>query len=328
MAQLTMIQAITNALDNALEKHDNTLIFGQDVGLNGGVFRATQGLQAKYGEERVFDTPLAESGIGGLAVGLAFQGFRPLPEIQFFGFMYETMDAIAGQMARTRFRTGGTRNMPITLRSPFGGGVHAPESHSDSLEGLMAQVPGLKVVIPSNPYDAKGLLLASIEDNDPVIFLEHMKLYRSFKDEVPEEYYTVPLGKAKVVQEGTDLSIVTYGYMVHESIKAATLLKEEGLSVEVIDLRTISPIDVETILLSVEKTGRLVVVQEAQRQAGISSVIMAEMAERQRGILALKAPIGRVSAPDSIYPFMLAENEWLPDAQKIMDKVKEVINFD
>jgi len=192
----------------------------------------------------------------------------------------------------------------------------------------MAQTPGLKVVIPSNPYDAKGLLLASIEDNDPVIFLEHMKIYRLFKEEVPQEYYTVPLGKAKVVLEGTDVSIVTYGYMVHESVKAAKLLQEEGISVEVIDLRTVSPIDVETIVVSVEKTGRLVVVQEAQRQAGVGSAIMAEMAERNRAILALKSPIGRVSAPDSIYPFMLAENDWLPDAQKIIDKVKEVINFD
>lgn len=328
MAQLTMIQAITNALDNALEKDENTLIFGQDVGLNGGVFRATQGLQAKYGEERVFDTPLAESAIGGLAIGLAFENFRPIPEIQFFGFIFEVMDGIAGQMSRTRYRTGGTRTMPITIRSPFGGGVHAPELHSDSLEGLMAQIPGIKVVIPSNPFDAKGLLLASIEDNDPVIFLEHMKLYRSLKEEVPEEYYTIPLGKAKIVFEGTDVSIVTYGYMVHEALKVAKQLDEEGISIEVIDLRTVSPIDIETIIQSIEKTGRLVVVQEAQRQAGVASTIMAEMAERKRAILALKAPIGRVSAPDSVYAFSLAENDWLPDAQDIIDKVKEVINFD
>jgi len=328
MAELTMIQAITNALDNALEKDENTLIFGQDVGLNGGVFRATQGLQAKYGEERVFDTPLAESGIGGLAVGLAFEKFRPIPEIQFFGFVFETMDAIADQMARTRYRTGGVHTMPITIRSPFGGGVHAPESHADSFEGIMAQVPGLKVVIPSNPYDAKGLLLASIEDNDPVIFLEHMKLYRSFKEEVPESYYTIPLGKAKVVHEGSDVTIVTYGYMVHESIKVAKQLLEENISIEVIDLRTVSPLDIETIIDSVEKTGRLVVVQEAQRQAGIAPIIMAEMAERQRAILALKSPIARVSAPDTVYAFSLAENDWLPNEKDIIDKVKEVFHFD
>lgn len=328
MAQLTMIQAITNALDQALEKDETTLIFGQDVGLNGGVFRATQGLQAKYGEERVFDTPLAESGIGGLAVGLAFQKFRPIPELQFFGFVFETMDAIADQMARTRYRTGGVHHMPITIRSPFGGGVHAPESHADSFEGIMAQVPGLKVVIPSNPYDAKGLLLASIEDNDPVIFLEHMKLYRSFKEEVPEAYYTIPLGKAAVALEGNDISIVTYGAMVHESLKVAKQLHEEGISVEVIDLRTVSPLDIETIVHSVEKTGRLVVVQEAQRQSGIAAMIISEIAERPQAMLSLKAPIGRVSAPDSVYAFSLAENDWLPNAQDIHDKIKEVINFD
>lgn len=328
MAQLTMIQAITNALDNALEKDENTLIFGEDVGLNGGVFRATQGLQAKYGEERVFDTPLAESAIGGLAIGLALEDFRPIPEVQFFGFVFEMMDSIAGQMSRTRYRTGGTRNLPITIRSPFGGGVHAPELHSDSLEGLMAQIPGIKVVIPSNPYDAKGLLLASIEDNDPVIFLEHMRLYRSFKEEVPEAYYTIPLGKASVVFEGSDVTIVTYGYMVREALSVAEQLQEEGVSVEVIDLRTLSPIDVETIMTSVKKTGRLVVVQEAQRQAGVASAIMAEMAERKDAILSLKAPIGRVSAPDSVYAFGLAENQWLPNAQDIIDKVKEVIHFD
>lgn len=328
MAELTMIQAITNALDNALERDENTLIFGEDVGKNGGVFRATQGLQAKYGEERVFDTPLAESGIGGLAIGLALEGFRPIPEIQFFGFVFEVMDSIAGQMSRIRYRTGGTRFTPITIRSPYGGGVHAPELHSDSLEGLMAQTPGLKVVIPSNPYDAKGLLLASIEDNDPVVFLEHMKLYRSFKEEVPEEYYTVPLGKAAVTKEGSDVSVVTYGYMVREAIKAAETLEKEGISVEIIDLRTISPIDVPTILSSVKKTGRLVVVQEAQRQAGVAASIMAEIAERKEAMLSLKAPIGRVSAPDSVFAFGLAENEWLPNEEDIADKIKEIVNFD
>ena len=328
MAQLTMIQAITNALDNALEKDENTLIFGEDVGLNGGVFRATEGLQATHGEDRVFDTPLAESAIGGLAIGLALEDYRPIAEIQFFGFVFEVMDSIAGQMSRTRYRMGGTRTMPITIRSPFGGGVHAPEMHSDSLEGLMAQTPGLKVVIPSNPYDAKGLLLASIEDNDPVVFLEHMKLYRSFKEEVPEEYYTIPLGKAAVAREGSDITIVTYGAMVRESLKVADQLEEEGVSVEVIDLRTISPIDIETILTSVEKTGRLVVVQEAQRQAGVGATIMAEMSERKRGILSLKAPIGRVAAPNTVYSFGLAENDWLPSVEDITNKVKETLNFD
>lgn len=328
MEQLTMIQAITQALDNALEKDDKTLIFGEDVGVNGGVFRATEGLHAKYGEDRVFDTPLAESAIGGLAIGLALEGFRPIPEIQFGGFFFEVMDSIAAQMARTRFRMGNTRNMPVTIRAPFGGGVHTPELHSDSMEGYMAQTPGLKVVIPSSPYEAKGLLLASIEDNDPVVFLEHMKLYRSFREEVPTEHYTIPLGVANVKKAGNDVSIVTYGYMVIEAMKVAQQLEEEGISVEVIDLRTVSPLDIDTIIKSVTKTGRLVVVQEAQRQTGVASAVMAEVAERKEAILALKAPIARVSAPDSVYPFGLAENDWLPNADDIKAKVLEVLDFD
>lgn len=326
MAQLTMIQAITEALDIALERDENTLIFGEDVGKNGGVFRATDGLQEKHGEDRVFDTPLAESGIGGLAIGLALEKYRPIPEIQFFGFVFEVMDSVVAQMARTRYRLGNTRQMPITIRSPFGGGVHTPELHSDNLEGLMTQSPGIKVVIPSNPYDAKGLLLASIEDNDPVVYLEHMKLYRSFRDEVPEGYYTVPLGKANVVTEGNDVTIITYGYMVRESIKAAETVAKEGISAEVIDLRTVSPLDIETIVASVNKTGRIVMVQEAQRQAGVGAAVMAEIAER--AILSLKAPIGRVAAPDTIFPFGLAENDWLPNEEDILAKVREVVNFD
>ncbi|EAD8123087.1 alpha-ketoacid dehydrogenase subunit beta, partial [Listeria monocytogenes] len=277
MAQKTMIQAITDALAVELEKDENVLVFGEDVGKNGGVFRATEGLQEKFGEDRVFDTPLAESGIGGLAIGLALEGFRPVPEIQFFGFVFEVMDSVAGQMARMRYRTGGTRNAPITIRAPFGGGVHTPEMHADNLEGLMAQSPGLKVVIPSTPYDAKGLLISAIRDNDPVIFLEHMKLYRSFREEVPEGEYTVEIGKAAVRREGTDVSIITYGAMVQESMKAAEALEKDGVSVEVIDLRTISPIDVETIIASVKKTNRAVVVQEAQKQAGIAANIVAEI---------------------------------------------------
>lgn len=328
MAQLTMVQAITNALDNALEKDKETLIFGEDVGVNGGVFRATEGLNEKYGDDRVFDTPLAESAIGGLAIGLALENYRPIMEIQFFGFVFEVMDSVAAQLARTRYRMGETRTMPVTIRAPYGGGVHAPELHSDSLEGLMAQTPGLKVVIPSNPYDAKGLLLASIEDNDPVVFLEHMRLYRSFRDEVPEEYYTLPLGKAAVAHEGTDVTIVTYGYMVREALDAAEALKETGVSVEVIDLRTIQPLDVDTIIESVQKTGRLVVVQEAQRQAGVAANVMAEVSERKEAILSLKAPIARVAAPDTVYPFGLAENDWLPNAEDIKTEVLNVMKFD
>lgn len=322
---MTMIQAITDALRCELKNDENVLIFGEDVGVNGGVFRATEGLQKEFGVDRVFDTPLAESGIGGLAIGLALTGYRPVPEIQFFGFVFEVMDSISGQLARLKYRSGGTYNAPVTIRSPFGGGVHTPEMHSDSLEGLMAQSPGLKVVIPSTPYDAKGLLIASIRDNDPVIFLEHLKLYRSFREEVPEESYTIEIGKADVKREGKDLSIIAYGLMVHESLKAAEELEKEGYSVEVIDLRTIQPLDIEAIIASVEKTGRAIVVQEAQKQAGIAANVVAEITER--AILSLEAPVLRVAAPDTIYPFPQAEGVWLPTYKDVMETAKKVLTF-
>ena len=325
MAKLTMIKAITNALDEELGRDDKVQIFGEDVGKNGGVFRATDGLQKKYGAERVYDTPLAESGIIGLANGLAMQGFRPIPEIQFMGFVFEAFDQIAGQLARERFRMGGSRNFPVTIRTPFGGGVHTPELHSDSFEGLVAQVPGLRVVVPSGPYDAKGLLIASIRSDDPVIYLEHMKLYRSVKEEVPEDAYTVPLDKAAVKREGTDVSIITYGYMVQASLKAADQLAKEGINAEVVDLRTIAPLDEDTILASVKKTGKAVLVQEAQRQAGVSAQVAALIAEK--GILSLDAPIKRVAAPDTPYPFSQGETAWLPNTQDIVDAVKETVNF-
>ncbi|WP_025727957.1 alpha-ketoacid dehydrogenase subunit beta [Atopobacter phocae] len=325
MAQMTLIQAITNALEIEMKNDENILVFGEDVGKNGGVFRATQGLQEQFGEDRVFDTPLAESGIGGLAIGLALEGYRPVPEIQFFGFVFEVMDSIVGQAARTRYRMGGTRNLPITIRSPFGGGVHTPELHSDNLEGLMAQSPGIRVVIPSNPYDAKGLLISALRSNDPVVYLEHMKLYRSFREEVPEGEYTVPLDKAAISREGSDVSVITYGAMVRESLKAAEKLEKEGISVEVVDLRTVAPLDIETIVKSVEKTGRAVVVQEAQRQAGVGAMVMAEISER--AILSLEAPIGRVAAPDTVFPFGQAENDWLPNAKDIEAKIKETVEF-
>lgn len=326
MANKTYIAAITEALDLALEKDENVLIFGEDVGKNGGVFRATDGLNQKYGDTRVFDTPLAESAIGGLAIGLTTENFRPVMEIQFFGFIFEVMDSISGQMARNRFRFNGKKNFPIVIRAPYGGGTHTPEMHADNLEGLMAQTPGLRVVMPSNPADAKGLLLASIESNDPVVFLENLKLYRSIKGEVPEGYYTTPLDKAAVAKEGEQVSVITYGGMVPVVLKAAESLEKEGISVEVIDLRTVSPIDIETIGQSVEKTGRVVVAQEAQRQAGIASSIMAEISERF--ILSLNAPIGRVAAPDSVYPFSAAENDWLPQVDDVIKAVKAVVDFE
>ena len=322
---MTMVQAINNALKTELQNDENVLLFGEDVGVNGGVFRVTEGLQKEFGEDRVFDTPLAESGIGGLALGLTTEGYRPVMEIQFLGFVFEVFDSVAGQIARTRFRSGNSKQAPVTIRAPFGGGVHTPELHADNLEGILAQSPGLHVVIPSNPYDAKGLLISAIRSNDPVVYLEHMKLYRSFRDEVPEEEYTIEIGKASVKQEGNDITLIAYGAMVQESLKAAEELEKEGYSVEVIDLRTVQPIDIDTLVASVEKTGRVVVVQEAQRQAGVGATVAAELAERS--ILSLEAPIARVAAADTIYPFTQAENVWLPNKNDIIEKAKETLEF-
>jgi pyruvate dehydrogenase E1 component beta subunit len=323
--QLNMVSAITQALQQEMQQDEKVLVFGEDVGVNGGVFRATDGLVDEFGEERVSDTPLSESAIGGMAFGLAVQGFRPVAEIQFFGFVFEVMDSILGQISRQRFRMGGNLDMPVVVRAPFGGGVRTPEMHADSLEGLMAQAPGLKVVIPSNPYDAKGLLTAAIRENDPVVFLEHMKLYRSFREDVPEEQYELELGKANVAREGSDVTVVSYGYMVREALKAAEQLEEDGVSVEVIDLRTVSPVDYETIVASVEKTGRMVFVQEAQRLAGVGNTVISEVS--QRAILSLKAPISFVTAPDTVYPFAQMENEWLPGAPDIVEAIEEATDF-
>ena len=326
MAQMTMVQAINNALKTELQNDENVLLFGEDVGVNGGVFRVTEGLQKEFGEDRVFDTPLAESGIGGLALGLTTQGYRPVMEIQFLGFVFEVFDSVAGQIARTRFRSGNSKQAPVTIRAPFGGGVHTPELHADNLEGILAQSPGLNVVIPSSPYDAKGLLISAIRSNDPVVYLEHMKLYRSFREEVPEEEYTIEIGKASVKQEGNDITLIAYGAMVQESLKAAEELEKDGHSVEVIDLRTVQPIDLETLVASVEKTGRAVVVQEAQRQAGVGATVASELAER--AILSLEAPIARVAAADTVYPFTQAENVWLPNKNDIIEKAKATLEFE
>lgn len=325
MSKITMVKAVTDALDEELARDENVEVFGEDVGKNGGVFRATDGLQAKFGEDRVYDTPLAESGIIALANGLATQGLRPVPEIQFGGFIFEAFDEIAGQMARQRFRHSGSRTYPVTIRSPYGGGVNAIELHSDDFSGLLAQIPGLRVVVPSDPYDAKGLLISSIRSDDPVFFLEHLKLYRSFRQEVPDEAYTVPLDKAAVKREGKDVSIITYGYMVRESLAAAEDLAKEGIDVEVLDLRTISPLDEDAILETVKKTGHVVLVQEAPLQGGVSGQVAALIA--QQGVLSLDAPIGRVAAPDTPYPVSGAEGVWLPNKQGIIDEVKKTVNF-
>ena len=326
MAQMTMIQAIQDAMRVELARDPEVLLFGEDVGHVGGVFRSTEGLQTEFGEERVFDTPLAESAIAGLAVGLSTQGYRPIIEIQFVGFVYEAMDQICVQAARLRYRSGGKYNAPITIRTPFGGGVKAAELHTDSLEGLFMQTPGIKVVIPSNPYDAKGLLISAIRDNDPVLFMEHMNLYRSFRGEVPEGEYTIPLGKANVVREGTDVTILTYGAMVHTSIKAAEEIeKQKGTKVEVIDLRTLQPLDMETIIASIKKTNRVIVVQEAQRMAGAAPELITQINEK--ALLHLEAPVIRVAGPDTVYPFGLIEDDWLPNVARIIDGLNQVLDF-
>jgi pyruvate dehydrogenase E1 component beta subunit len=321
-----MIQAIQEGMRTALAQDKNVLVFGEDVGLNGGVFRATEGLQKEFGEERVYDTPLAESAIVGSAIGLSIMGFRPIAEIQFSGFFFEAFDALLSQAARMRYRSGGRYHCPIVFRSPFGGGVKTPELHADSMEGYFLHSPGLKVVIPSNPYDAKGLLLSAVQDDDPIVFLEHMKLYRSFRQEVPDEAYTIPIGKASIVKPGNDLTVVAYGAMVQTSMKAAEELeKERNITVEVIDLRTISPIDTQTILESVTKTHRAVVVSEAPRTGGVSAELVARISEK--AILHLEAPVIRVTGYDTIYPFSGIEDVWLPTVERVKKGFLEALDF-
>jgi pyruvate dehydrogenase E1 component beta subunit len=325
MAQMNMKEAIRDAMRVELKRDPNVILFGEDVGKVGGVFRATEGLQGEFGETRVFDTPLAESAIGGLAVGLGTQGFRPIAEIQFVGFIYEALDQMFVQAARMRYRSGGRYHSPIVFRTPFGGGVKAAELHTDSLEGLAIQTPGIKVIVPSNPYDAKGLLISAIRDNDPVFFMEHLNLYHAFRDEVPEGEYTVPIGKAKVVREGKDVTIISYGLMVHTSMKAAEELEKSGISAEVIDLRTLLPLDIDTIVASIQKTNRAIVVQEAQKTSGAAAEIIAQINEK--AILHLEAPVLRVAGPDTVYPFAQVEDAWLPSIARIVKSVNQVLQF-
>lgn len=326
MAVMTMIKAIQDGMRTEMERDESVLVLGEDVGVNGGVFRATEGLYQQFGEKRVFDTPLAESGIIGTSVALAALGFRPVAEIQFQGFVYETMDQICSQAARLRFRSGGRFNVPLVIRSPFGGGVKTPELHSDSLEALFLHTPGLKVVIPSTPYDAKGLLIAAIRDPDPVLFFEPMRLYRSVKQEVPEEAYTVPIGKARIVKEGSDVTLVAYGAMVPMAEKAALQAeKERGITAEIIDLRTINPLDMDTLLASVEKTGRVVIVHEAVKTGGVGAELIARINER--AILSLEAPVVRVTGYDTPYPISSLEDEWLPSVGRIRTAIDQVLDF-
>lgn len=320
-----MVEAITEAMRIEMEHDKRIIVLGEDVGKNGGVFRATDGLHAQFGENRVMDTPLAESAIVGTSVGMAVNGLRPVAEIQFLGFVYETMDQIAAQAARLRFRSAGRFTAPIVIRSPYGGGVKTPELHSDSLEALFVHQPGLKVVMPSNPYDAKGLLISAMRDENPVLFLEPMKLYRAFKMEVPEEAYELPIGKANVIKEGVDVTIVAWGPPVILAQQVAEQMEQKGVSIEVIDLRTVHPIDIDTIVASVEKTSRLIIVHEAVKSAGVGGEVSALVNEY--ALFSLAAPIVRVTGYDTPYPVPAIEDDWLPTAPRLLEAIEHVMQF-
>jgi pyruvate dehydrogenase E1 component beta subunit len=308
-----------------MERDPAVVILGEDVGREGGVFRVTDGLQARFGADRVIDTPLAESGIVGTAFGMAVKGLRPVAEIQFEGFLAPAMDQIMSHIARIRTRSRGRFTAPLVIRSPFGGGIHAPEHHSDSPEAIFIHTPGIKVVIPASPYDAKGLIKAAIRDADPVLFFEPKRIYRAIKEEVPDEDYTVPIGKAKVVREGNDVTLISWGAMVRETLRAAEMVEKEGVKAEVIDLRTLSPMDEETFLISVRKTGRAVIVQEAPRTCGLGAEISARIQETS--LLSLQAPVERITGFDTIVPLLKLENHYLPNPERIIRGIRKVMNF-
>ena len=325
MAKLNMVEAINLALREEMERDNRVLIFGEDVGKEGGVFRVTDGLQKKFGPDRVIDTPLAELGISAIALGMAVYGLRPVAEIQFEGFLYPCLDQINNHIGRIRNRSRGRFTSPLVIRFPYGGGIHAPEHHSDSPEAILAHIPGIKVVVPSTPYEAKGLLLSSIRDPDPVLFMEPKRIYRAIREEVPEGDYTIPIGKARLVQEGKDVTIITWGAMVREALNATEQLKGDKIDVEIIDLRTISPMDVDAIINSIRKTGRGVIVHEAPKTCGMGAEIIALINEK--ALLSLQAPIERVTGFDIPMPLMKSEHYDLPNPRRIVLAVKKVMSF-
>ncbi len=323
MPKVTMIEAIAMAQAWELEHDPSVVVLGEDVGKSGGVFRATAGLFERFGPERVQDTPLAENMIAGMCVGMAAQGLKPVAEIQFMGFLYPAIDQIVNHMSRLRHRTRGRMSCPVVMRMPHGGGIHAPEHHSESVESMLAHIPGLRVVCPSSPGRAYGLLLAAIRDPDPVIFLEPARIYRLVKQEIADDGTALPLDTCFTLREGDDVTIVTWGSVTADVLKAADQLAQENISVEVIDLATISPIDSETILASVAKTGRLVIVHEAARNCGVGAEIAAIVAEK--GLYDLMAPIQRVTGFDTIMPLYRLENDYIPGVPRICDAVRTVI---
>ncbi len=325
MNVMNMVQAINNALDIKLAEDDSVLLFGEDVGVEGGVFRVTEGLQAKYGEERVFDTPLAESGIVGTAVGMAAAGLRPVIEMQFSGFVYPGFNQIISHVARMCNRSRGHYPMRMVIRMPYGGGIRAIEHHSESMEALFVHIPGLKVVIPSTPHDAKGLLISAIESDDPVIFMEPKKIYRAIKQEVPEDKFAVPLGSAKVLNPGSDVTVVTYGALVREAQKAVGLAKKAGISVELIDLRSIYPIDRDTIDRSVRKTGRFLSVTEGPSTAGIGAELVTRVIEDN--FLSLEAPPTRLAGFDTVPPLARGEQHYQHSPDRIFYEIKKLAEY-
>jgi pyruvate dehydrogenase E1 component beta subunit len=322
MANLTLVQAINLALIQEMEEDASIIILGEDVGLNGGVFRVTEGLHQRFGPERVVDTPLAESGIIGTAIGLAMAGLKPIPEIQFEGFLGPAYDQLTTHAARMRTRTRGAFTIPMTVRVPVGGGIHAPELHSDSPEAIYAHHPGIKVVMPSSPYDAKGLLVSSIRDPDPVIFFEPKRIYRAFREEVPEDEYTIPLGEARVVSEGDEITMISWGAPVVQCMKA---IEQSERSIELIDLRTIYPLDMDTIAESVRKTGRVVIVHEAPKTGGFGAEIASRIMEHC--FLHLEAPIQRVTGFDTVMPYYKLELDYLPESERIGQAIEQVAAY-
>ncbi len=325
MPTMNIIQAVNDALRVEMRLDGRVVVFGEDVGNFGGVFRATQGLQEEFGADRVFDTPLAEAGIVGVAVGMAMNGLRPVPEIQFADFIYPAFDQIVNEAAKMRYRSGGQFSCPMVIRTPYGGGIRGGHYHSQSPEAYFVHTAGLKVVIPSNPFDAKGLLISSMRDDNPVIFMEPKRIYRAARGDVPEGEYTVEIGKAKVVRSGSDATVIAYGSMVQTVLGAVSEAEEEdNIGCEVIDLRTLMPFDIATVLESVRKTGRVVIVHEAPKTCGVGAELAASIGEK--ALLSLQAPILRVTGFDTPFPYTY-ENEYLPNKGRIRQALVQVVNF-
>lgn len=325
MAKKNMVEAINAGLMEEMGRDPSVMVLGEDVGREGGVFRVTDGLQAKFGSDRVVDTPLAESGIVGVAFGLAVKGLKPVAELQFMGFLPPALDQLISHISRIRNRSRGRYTAPMVIRMPYGGGIHAPEHHSESMEAILAHIPGIKVVIPSTPYDARGLIISAIRDPDPVLFCEPKRVYRAIKEEVPDGTYTVPIGEAKVLREGDDVTVICWGAMVREVLRATEQIKDEGVNAEVIDLRTISPMDDETMISSVKKTGRVAIVHEAPKTCGLGAEIIARINEK--ALLSLEAPVERVAGYDTAFPLTKMENDYLPSPERIVRGIRKVMAF-